>query len=822
MSPPGPVASYRVQLTPRFGFDDVAAQLGHLVALGVSHLYLSPIAEAVPGSDHGYDVVDHTRVRDELGGVEAFRRLLDAAAEHGLAVVFDHVPNHVSTARPDLMRPWWEMLRDGSEASGAAWFDVDRSGDPRVVLPVLGAPLDVVLAAGDVRLETGPGGEADGGHLVLYDSYRLPIAAGTAHLPLRDLLDAQHYRLVWWRSPERNVRRFFTIDDLVAVRVEVPAVAAIVDTLPAQWAAHPAFGGIRVDHVDGLARPHEYLESLRATIDAHAPGAWLLVEKIVAPGEWLPDSWPVDGTTGYEFGRVVDHLLVDPGAEEVLDRCWVDATGDDRTFDAIEHDARLEVLDGALAPDRRRTVATAVRALASSAPGLDASEIDAAVVGLTVAMPRYRTYLPDDPAAPAVLEQCRGVIVGDRPELATAVDAVVAAIIAPGSVEAEELRTRWQQLSGPAMAKGAEDRAFYRYLRLASLCEVGGEPGAFGITVDEFHEHQRVAAGCWPRAMLAGTTHDTKRSGDVRMRSAAITDVADEWAVVSAGWIDALRRRVPGIDGAALVHALQTAVTCPGIDSSRLHAFLVKSAREADLLTSWAEPDDAYEALLAEVAAAVPDGPGLADDIADWATRLDRPGRARSLAQTLLRLTCPGVPDIYQGTELFRYRLVDPDNRVPPDRAAIARVVERAAELDLRAAWRDDPEAARAVVYRRALALRREASGAFGPSATYDPVRADGAAADRVVAFCRGGAVVVVAAIRWTERDGWGDTSIELPRGRWADTLVDGAPERSGPTPVDVLLADAPIALLVSDTMQGCLQGVSDTRHVEAVEVAES
>ena len=340
------MATYRIQLTPTFGFAETIGLLDHLVSLGVSHLYLSPIAEAVPGSLHGYDVVDHTRVRADFGGDAGLSALLDASDAQGLGVMIDHVPNHMSVAEAHLNARWWEMLRDGPASPGAAWFDVDwEAADGRVIVPKLGDPVVDVIAADGLSI-----GNGDLGPELRYGPLRFPLAAGTESLPVAEAVERQHYRLQWWRDPARNVRRFFTIDDLVAVCAEEPVVAEVMDTIPARLTDHPAFAGVRVDHVDGLARPEEYLNGLRARIGDHR---WLLVEKILAPRETLAPSWPVDGTTGYEHIRVSEHTFLDPSAEEPLTRLWADLTGDARSFAEIEDQARREVLAGG---DRKSVV----------------------------------------------------------------------------------------------------------------------------------------------------------------------------------------------------------------------------------------------------------------------------------------------------------------------------------------------------------------------------------------------------------------------------------------------------------------------------------
>lgn len=811
-----PVASYRFQLAPEDGsrLDDVVASLDHLGALGVSHVYLSPVAEAVPGSAHGYDVVDHTRVRAELGGAEALDRVLDGAARRGMAVVIDHVPNHVSVARPELQRHWWATLRDGPGSPSARWFDVDRDlADGRVVLPVAPGPVRPDRH-GDVQ-----GLAVRGDRLVVGDGYELPLATRTGDGSPAEVHEAQHYRVVYWRDATRNVRRFFTIDDLVAVQVEHEEVADEVDTLPTHWAGRPGFGGLRIDHVDGLTDPLGYLRRLRARV---GDTAWLVVEKILAPDEWLPDAWPVDGTTGYETTRLVDHVLVDPAGREPLDRLWRWVAGDDATYDAIEDRARREVLDGGLRPDLDRTVRAAVVALGAADHGTSDEEfhelVGRAVVELTVALPRYRTYLPDDPAGADVLRRAVEVAAAaGGPEVAEVVRRLGRAVVDPADEAQTAFRDRWQRLTSPAMAKGAEDRAFFRYLRLASLCEVGGEPGAYGVSAADVHEQALEVQRRWPRTMVAGSTHDAKRSADVRARSTALTWHAEDWAVRCQAWLP--RLMALGVAAVDASHALQTVATCPGLDGERLASFLHKAAREAEVRTSWTDPDHEYESALTAVAEALCTAHGIGGEVAAWAHRLDTDGTEQALASLALRLMLPGVPDLYQGAEAYSFRLTDPDNRMPPDRDAMADLVRRAAAMDLPTAWREAHDVSRAVVITRLLGVRRRFPAAFGPAAAYVPLEVRGAAADRVVAFERRPSTgtdrdpdarpVVVVVRTWPssaerreepDRVRTDDLEVRVPAGTWCDVLVDGDPGvvagvPDGFVPLTALLGDRPITV---------------------------
>ncbi len=754
MRGPIPTATYRFQLTPSFGFDLVRAQLPRLARLGISHIYLSPVTEAAPGSSHGYDVVDHARVRDELGGWDGLTALLDDLAGLGMAALIDHVPNHVVVVPAKLNERWWAMLRDGPGSQAARWFDVDwDAAGGRVILPVLGEPLDDVverleIVDGELRLGV----------------QRWPLAAGTAGLSPREALARQHYRLQWWRDPARNVRRFFIVDGLAAVRVEDPDVAAVVDTVPRLLADHPGFGGVRVDHIDGLGDPLGYLERLRALIGDR----WLVVEKILATGETLPGAWPVDGTTGYEHAAVLEHALLDRIGWTRLRELWAAVTGDRRPFAEWELDARREVLEGGLRADLER-VAREV--------GDDPRLVDA-VEELTAHLGRYRTYLPDPEGEPALAAAVASAA-AQRPDLAPLVERLAAALHEPG-----EWRIRWQQLTGPATAKGVEDRAFWRYGPLASLCEVGGrpEPDPTLDPVAALHAHHAGVAARWPRTLLAGTTHDTKRGEDVRATGLALAARADQWVEIAAAWFAGSATTV---DPATQWLVLQTMATTPGIRRPRLAAFGVKAAREAGLHTSWYTPDDSFEAAVEQLCA----------DVVRWppavavAHELGRPGRAVSLGMLAVRLTAPGVVDIYQGTEGFRYVLVDPDNRVEPDYDALDALVARSLELDARAAWAESGSpAARAVVIGRVLPH-------VGGLAGYLPL----AAPDGVVAFARtdaGGNPALVTVVPRT-LDGSPGAVVELPPGRWRHVLVDGLPDVADQLAVDEPLAACPAIVLV-------------------------
>jgi (1->4)-alpha-D-glucan 1-alpha-D-glucosylmutase len=769
-----PVATYRIQLTPAFGFDRAAAVVGDLASLGISHLYLSPVAEAVSGSTHGYDVVDPSVVRAELGGTGGLRRLAEAARAHGMGVVVDIVPNHVSTAEPARNPWWWALLRDGPDGPTAAYFDVDwELTAGKVLVPVLGRPLDEVLEAGELDVD---------GDLLRYGPSTFPLrpgvtldAAGGGAADLATLLDLQHYRLEHWRSPRRNVRRFFTIDDLVAIRPEVPDVASAVHRIVQSLCGDDLVDGVRVDHVDGLGDPAAYLASLRAVVGDR----WLLVEKIVVGEEWLPTEWPVDGTTGYEWITLVDHVFTHPRGERPLTELWQSISGEHRGYHEIEADGVRHVLTAALRPDLGRVARAGSRLL-----DVPADTLVEPLIELTVRLGRYRTYLREDGPEADDATRLRALVEpADDPVMSRLVEAII---------DGNELTRRWQQLTGAALAKGGEDRALYRWLRLAAHNEVGGDPGRWTTSVADFHRHNAVVAERWPATMLAASTHDTKRSEDARARLLVLAEIPERWADAVRRWRDELDP--PG--GTSLLLALQTALAAWPIDADRLGEYLVKAAREAGERTSWTDPDEAHEAALREMAGQLNAEP-LASSIAALIDDVEPAARSISLAQTVLRLTAPGVPDLYQGAQGWLRTLVDPDNRGPLDAAGLRAAAGEAGATG--PVW--DSPAPKAAVIARTLAARRRHLDCFGAGSGYVPSSPAGAHRDHVVAFARtdvgGGPAVVAVAARFplSRPDGWRDTTVDLPPGRWHDVLGDARYE-GGPVGLAELLGAHPAALL--------------------------
>jgi len=464
---PAPSSTYRVQLSPALTFDDAAAQVGYLRALGVGALYASPVLASAPGSMHGYDVVDPTRVSDALGGEAGRLELARALRAAGLGLVLDIVPNHMGVADAAVNPWWWDVLRHGRESRYASYFDIDWGRGP-LLLPVLGADEDAALD----ELQLMPNGPD--GPVLRYFEHRFPVADGTTEPAgsAREVHERQHYRLGSYLrgTAELGYRRFFDVSTLAAVRVEVPEVFDAVHGEVLRWVAAGEVDGLRVDHPDGLTAPGEYFQRLRTAV---GPSVWLLAEKILAVGESLPPSWPVDGTTGYEALREVCGVFVDPAGAGLLTQLAAELTGGRAALSTETHQSRRLVADIILAAEVRR-----IAELVPDVPPEDARD---AVAELLSSFPAYRSYLPEGRQA---LDTAVDTARTRRPELADVIDTIHAGTLAEPQ---GPLAARVQQSSGMVMAKGVEDTAFYRWNRFVALNEVGGAPDRFGVTPAEFH-----------------------------------------------------------------------------------------------------------------------------------------------------------------------------------------------------------------------------------------------------------------------------------------------------------------------------------------------
>jgi (1->4)-alpha-D-glucan 1-alpha-D-glucosylmutase len=937
-----PEATYRLQLNAGFGFDDAAAIVPYLKALGISHVYASPILQARPGSTHGYDLIDFNRINDELGGAAAFQRMIEALHADGMGLVIDFVPNHMGIGADN---PWWlDTLEWGQESPFARFFDIDWEASARgvrdkVLLPTLGAQYGQVLENGELAVAF----DAVGGgfHVAYYDS-RFPIAVrdyapilraaalqlredpglgslaerflslagggsslnrrsvrrreasllktelvalatqpevataidatlgllnGTPGQPasfrrLHRLLEGQAYRLAYWRvaRSDINYRRFFDINDLAGLRMERPEVFDATHGLLLRLIAEGAVQGVRLDHIDGLHDPAGYCRQLleRATAARSGerargddgPPIWLIVEKILARHEYLRDDLPVAGTTGYEFMTLVSGLFVNPSAERPLGAFYRRFTGRETPFAEMVKTAKRQILRASLGGELS-VAAHALHRLAQQSwrtRDFTLTGIREALTDVIVGFPVYRTYITADGPRPedrrdldwAVSQARKETLIVDH----TVFDFIYAALSTdlahePGYRRRDVVATamRVQQLTGPVMAKSLEDTAFYRYFRLAALNEVGGEPDHFGVSVSAFHTVCQRQFRHSPLSMVTTSTHDHKRGEDTRARMLALSELPQEWARRVRRW--AVLNRARGSEAASAVTIsrnteyllYQTLIGVWPVEirspedladsdlAERIVAYMIKASREAKEETAWTAQDPDYEAALEQFVRRVLDPDRARHFLADFIPfqeRIALTGAVNGLAQVLLKLTAPGIPDLYQGTELPDLSLVDPDNRRPVDyalRQAMLLADPPEPEALVRN-WRDGR--LKQHVVRSALLLRRKRPALFKAGA-YLPLTVEGQHADRVVAFARLGdtELVIIVTPRLVTPllaevdeplpapERWGRTRIVLPEELAAGALRDRLSGRThdlaeGELRLGEVLGALPVALLES------------------------
>jgi (1->4)-alpha-D-glucan 1-alpha-D-glucosylmutase len=654
-------ATYRLQLTPEFGFGEARALVPYLRDLGISHLYLSPSFQARPGSTHGYDVIDPARLSEDLGGEDGFRALAQDARDAGLGIILDVVPNHM--AADDANRFWADPeLRQ-------QFFDLD---------------------------------------------------------------------------PETGLhRRFFDIDELAGVRQEDPEVFAATHELVLRLVREGLVDGLRVDHPDGLADPAGYLRRLR---ESGAEQVW--VEKILSsadPPEHLRD-WPVSGTVGYEFLNDVCALFVDPAGEPALTALWERVSGDPRPFGEVALEAKLQQAGGTFRPELERLA----RELGGAEPPGGLKGLMQAVSSLPV----YRTYV--DAVAGVVDDE-------DRRALAAASipEELAQMLLREREHEAPAaFVTRFQQTTPAIMAKGVEDTAFYRYARLLALNDVGGDPSRFGITVAQFHQANLERAARFPLNLLTTQTHDAKRSADVRARIGALSSMAGEWSEAVERWLSLTEElRSDGApDDVERLFIFQTLVGAWPIEVGRVEEYMEKALREAKRNTNWVDQNTEWEDAVKRFCRELYRHGPFRSDFEQFAARVATAGARPALGQVVLKLTCPGVPDIYQGDELQFRALVDPDNRRPVDWAWHQAMLRR-----LMGGSPPDPGTRKLFLTLRLLGLRGRRPKVFSHG-SYQPLDAG----DRTCAFLRGDDVMVAVAVRPNAEE---DASLEAPRGRWRNVL---------------------------------------------------
>jgi (1->4)-alpha-D-glucan 1-alpha-D-glucosylmutase len=878
-----PGSTYRLQLHKGFTFDDAAAIADYLKALGITHVYTSPYLQAAPGSMHGYDVVDHRRVNEELGGAAGHERFCQRLGDIGLGQVLDIVPNHMSLGEQN--RYWWDVLENGTSSRYASFFDIDwNSAEERlrdkVLVPILADQYGRVLDSGDIRISRQGSSfvvEASGQSFPVApqslpailtkaaDAARSDtlsfLAASYGRLPtpdmtdrrtvlarhrdkvvldkllerlcveeketcatidrvindfnrnkdaLDDFLNQQNYRLSYWKTADQQLgyRRFFDVNTLIGLRVEREYVFDETHALIVKWLKQGVLDGVRVDHPDGLRDPLQYFQRLRE----RAPEAYIVGEKILARGEFTRDNWPVEGTSGYDFLNMAAGVLVDPDGLRRLGKVYAKFTGDSTDYAPIAHDKKLAVEQEALGSDVNRLTNLFVDICESNREQRDftRAEVRRSIREVAACFEIYRTYVV--PERDEITDEDRGFVERAtqaakerRQDIDGALFDFIRDVLTTkvrGRKESEFV-LRFQQFTSPVMAKGVEDTAFYCFNRLTGLNEVGGDPGRDGVSLEEFHAYNAKMQETHPDTMLTLSTHDTKRSDDVRARLATLSEIAREFGKAVIRWSKNNTRYRTGKwpDKGTEWFLYQTMVGAWPIDAERLKQYMEKAMREAKLRTSWVANNQEYEEALNRFIDAILEDAGFVADVEMFVDRILGAGRVNSLAQTLMKHTSPGVPDLYQGSELWDLSLVDPDNRRPVDYALRRRLLEEAEGLDAAGVMaRMDEGLPKLWLIQRMLKLRQRRREWFGREAAYTPLAASGDNAEHIVAYLRGEAMLTAAPRCVIKLGGdWGDTALELPHGDWTNELT-GARFQGGPVSVKTLLREFPVALLTHES----------------------
>lgn len=634
---------------------------------------------------------------------------------------------------------------------------------------------------------------------------------------LDDFLNQQNYRLAYWKTADQQLgyRRFFDVNTLIGLRVEREHVFDETHALVLDWLHRGVLDGVRIDHPDGLRDPMQYFRRLRE----HAGDAWIVAEKILERGEFLRDEWPVEGTSGYDFLNMALGLLVSPEGMKELQAIYEDFTGEHCAFAEIAHDKKVNVTQEALGSDVNRLTTLLVDICEANRDQRDftRAEMRRAIREVAACFAVYRSYV--QPGRGELTEEDRMQISraiecakGKRQDIDAGLFDFLERVFTgevKGTLETEFLM-RFQQFTPPVMAKGVEDTAFYCYNRLVGMCEVGGDPGSDGVSVAEFHDYNAKMQATHPLTMTTLSTHDTKRSDDVRSRLAVLSEIPEAFGEALNRWsrmnnelrTDLKLGEYPDRNTEYMLY--QTLIGAWPIDAERIHAYMTKATREAKQKTTWTANNTEFEDALQKFIDAALSHTEFVTDLERFVESIKEAGRVNSLAQTLVKHTSPGVPDLYQGAELWDLSLVDPDNRRPVDYKLRAKLLKQlvgktVAEGATEAMRRMEDGLPKLWTIHQALCLRRERSQSFGAEAGYAPLRVSGAKADYALAYLRGKDVATVTPrlVKLLGAD-WADTAVELPQGRWRNRLT-GAEIHGGTVSVEELLREFPVALLVKN-----------------------
>ena len=855
------VATYRFQLHAGFTLADAERVLPYLVKLGISHVYLSPCLQATPGSQHGYDVIDPSHVSHDLGGDEAWEQFVAATRAHSIGILLDIVPNHMAATEQN---PWWDdVLAHGPYSEHAQYFDIRQPPGGRFCVHIcsLARPYGEALSAGELKIEyrdgrlrlkhfdnTWPLAPASWGGLLERPppcfaelerlsrlesprdsdraAYREATAAATRVLQDSDpagapgrldainsdgerldaVIQRQFYAVHSWKLAGElvNYRRFFDVSTLVGLATERPEVFTATHRRFGEMIAQGQIDGLRVDHPDGLRDPLEYFERLRGLL----PQGRIYVEKILDTEERLPPGWPVDGTVGYDFLAKVNRLWMSDQHSDKLTSTYADFTGHTVDLGALIREKKDFIVGHAFAYEHQRLSGLAIEIARQSRHTRDLSpqQIRDAVAQVTAAMGVYRTYrtaVGISDADTAVLSEAVRSARFARPGIDGAVFDFLQALLTKEPLSQEEIAfiSQWQQLTPAVMAKGVEDTTFYCFDRLLSCNEVGAQASLIGISSDKFHEYCLYLGERWPQNQLTTSTHDNKRSEDVRTRISLLSEIADRWAEALHKWSTmnevAWNNRTQDRHAEYLLY--QTLVGAWPIDAARCWQYMLKACREAKLRTSWQEPNTGYEENIKGFVERVLQNEEFVHSLVEFVEPLVLPGRINSLAQTLIKLVVPGVPDFYQGTELWDLSLVDPDNRRPVDYALRNQLLGRCREMDAAQATADwDSGVPKLWLIDRLLTLRAALPDEFAEHSRYQPLAAQGAHLGNLFAFRRGeNLIAVVPRLSLSFANQWEDTRLPLPGGTWKNVFT--LESLSASASAAELFGKFPVALLLKD-----------------------
>jgi (1->4)-alpha-D-glucan 1-alpha-D-glucosylmutase len=809
-----PRATYRLQFNEHFRLADVLARVPYFHALGISHLYASPLFKATPHSGHGYDVCDFNQLNPEIGTEADLEKLVNALHEKKMGLVLDIVPNHMGITSPENLW-WWDVLKNGRASQFANHFDIDWNSAEiflrgKIFLPVLGDEYETILKKGELRIE-----KQNDDFVLTYFENRFPLAPKSISenvsleklnadsVALNELIQRQNYRLEFHKHGDArlNYRRFFSVSSLAAVRVEDEKPFDDVHSLLRKWLENGWVDGVRVDHPDGLRDPEKYLQQLRAL----APDAWIVIEKILEPQEALPKAWPIQGTTGYDFLNQLNGLFVDDAGEEILTDFYAQFTGEPVGYIALAREKKRGVLKTLFTTELNRLTAllAAIAARRTSSKNFTRADLRGALAETIAFFPVYRSYISENGGAISAadlstIKSATHLACEERKDLSPSIFAFIHGLLAKPqrAKPAQEFVARFQQLTGPVMAKGVEDTAFYCFNRFVSLNEVGGDPGNFGSSAPALHDFFTMQQSAWPHSQLTTSTHDTKRAEDVRARLNLLSEIPELWTQTVQRWsaMNACHRQNNFPDRNAEYLFYQMLAGAWPLTVERAQAYMEKAAHESKQHTDWTERNLVYEKALQSFISETLRDPEFTADLEHFTSALASAGFANSLAQTLVKFTAPGVPDIYQGNELWDFSLVDPDNRRTVDFSLRQNLLEEIKSFTAEKIWQRRSEGLPKLwLTQKVLQLRARLPG-FS-NLNYQPLFARGTKAENVFAFTRGSQVItVVPRFLLKLNNEWQDTTLELPVGNWHNEFT--GENYNGKIRLENLFAKFPVALL--------------------------